>query len=82
MLRPSLQVALILRAILAFQVFATVVALGGTGVTVLSEEAVRWANDIDNDHVAAAYAGLILTLSIGATVLFLRVLPTREEQYG
>jgi multiple sugar transport system permease protein len=82
MLRPSLQVALILRAILAFQVFATVVALGGTGVTVLSEEAVRWANDIDNDHVAAAYAGLILILSIGATGLFLWLLPTREEQYG
>jgi multiple sugar transport system permease protein len=82
MLRPSLQVALILRAILAFQVFATVVALGGTGVTVLSEEAVRWANDIDNDNVAAAYAGLILILSIGATALFLRLLPTREEQYG
>ena len=82
MLRPSLQVALILRAILAFQVFATVVALGGTGVTVLSEEAVRWANDIDNDNVAAAYAGLILALSIGATALFLWLLPTREEQYG
>jgi multiple sugar transport system permease protein len=82
MLRPSLQVALILRVILAFQVFATVVALGGTGVTVLSEEAVRWANDIDNDNVAAAYAGLILILSIGATALFLWLLPTREEQYG
>ena len=82
MLRPSLQVALILRVILAFQVFATVVALGGTGVTVLSEEAVRWANDIDNDNVAAAYAGLILILSIGATALFLWFLPTREEQYG
>jgi multiple sugar transport system permease protein len=82
MLRPSLQVALILRAILAFQVFATVVALGGTGVTSMAEEAVRWANDIDNDNVAAAYAGLILAMSIGATVLFLRLLPTREEQYG
>ena len=82
MLRPSLQVALILRTILAFQVFATVVALGGTGVTVLSEEAVRWANDIDNDNVAAAYAGLILLMSIGATALFLWLLPTREEQYG
>jgi multiple sugar transport system permease protein len=82
MLRPSLQVALILRVILAFQVFATVVALGGTGLTVLSEEAVRWANDIDNDHVAAAYAGLILLLSIAATALFLWLLPTREEQYA
>jgi multiple sugar transport system permease protein len=82
MLRPSLQVALILRAILAFQVFATVVALGGTGITVLSEEAVRWANAIDNDNVAAVYAGLILIMSISATILFLRLLPSREEQYA
>jgi len=62
MLRPSLQVALILRAILAFQVFATVIALAGSGLKVLAGEAQRWATDIDNDHVAAAYAGLILIL--------------------
>src|SRR5918992_2579023 len=80
MLRPSLQVALILRTILAFQVFATVIALAGTGLRVLSGEAQRWATDIDNDHVAAAYAGLILVLSIGSTILFLWLLPTREEQ--
>jgi multiple sugar transport system permease protein len=80
MLRPSLQVALILRAILAFQVFATVIALAGTGLRVLAGEAQRWATDIDNDHVAAAYAGLILILSITSTLLFLLLLPTREEQ--
>ena len=79
MLRPSLQVALILRTILAFQVFATVVALAGTGLTVLSREAQRWATDIDNDHVAAGYAGLILLLSLMATLLYLWLLPTREE---
>jgi multiple sugar transport system permease protein len=80
LLRPSLQVALILRAILAFQVFATVIALAGTGLRVLAGEAQRWATDIDNDHVAAAYAGLILLLSITSTLLFLWLLPTREEQ--
>ena len=79
MLRPSLQVAIILRTILAFQVFATVVALAGTGLTVLSREAQRWATDIDNDHVAAGYAGLILLLSLVATLLYLWLLPTREE---
>jgi multiple sugar transport system permease protein len=79
MLRPSLQVALILRTILAFQVFATVVALAGTGLDVLAGEAQRWATDIDNDNVAAAYAGLILVLSLASTVLFLVLLPTREE---
>ena len=71
MLRPSLQVALILRTILAFQVFATVVALGGNRHHRARRARRYWANDIDNDHVAAAYAGLILLLSIAATVLFL-----------
>jgi multiple sugar transport system permease protein len=80
MLRPSLQVALILRTILAFQVFATVIALAGTGLRVLAGEAARWATDIDNDNVAAAYAGLILILSIASTILFLVLLPSREEQ--
>lgn len=79
MLRPSLQVALILRTILAFQVFATVIALAGSGLDVLAGEAQRWATDIDNDNVAAAYAGLILILSLVSTVLFLVLLPTREE---
>jgi multiple sugar transport system permease protein len=79
MLRPSLQVALILRTILAFQVFATVIALAGSGLDVLAGEAQRWATDIDNDNVAAAYAGLILLLSLFSTVLFLVLLPTREE---
>jgi multiple sugar transport system permease protein len=79
MLRPSLQVALILRTILAFQVFATVIALAGTGLDVLAGEAQRWATDIDNDNVAAAYAALILVLSLTSTVLFLVLLPVREE---
>jgi multiple sugar transport system permease protein len=80
MLRPALQVALILRTILAFQVFATVIALAGTGLFVLAGEARRWATTIDNDNVAAAYAGVILILSIVSTIMFLWLLPVREEQ--
>jgi len=80
MLRPSLQVALILRTILAFQVFATVIAIAGSGLFVLAREAQRWATDIQNDHIAAAYAGLILVLSLFSTVLFLVLLPTKDEQ--
>jgi multiple sugar transport system permease protein len=80
MLRPALQVALILRTILAFQVFATVIALAGSGLHVLAGEARMWATTIDNDNVAAAYAGVILLLSIASTIAFLWLLPTREEQ--
>ncbi len=79
MLRPSVQVALILRTILAFQAFAVVIALAGSGTTVLSAEAYRWYYDVRNSNVAAAYAGLILILSIFSTLLFLWLLPVREE---
>jgi len=80
MLRPSLQVALILRTILAFQAFAVVIALAGQAMTVLSAEAYRWYQDYRDPHVAAAYAALILLLSILSTVLFLWLVPVRKEQ--
>jgi len=80
MLRPSLQVALILRVILAIQVFATAIALAGTGLTVMSQQALDWANDIDDDNVAAAWAGLMLIVSMVATIGILWLLPVREEQ--
>ncbi|MBM4467426.1 MAG: sugar ABC transporter permease [Chloroflexi bacterium] len=79
LLRPSLQVALILRTILAFQVFAVVLALAGRGMSVLASEAYRWYNSYRNPNVAAAYAALIMFLSIITTVLYLRALYTREE---
>jgi multiple sugar transport system permease protein len=79
LLRPSLQVALILRTILAFQVFAVVLALAGRGMSVLASEAYRWYNAYRNPNVAAAYAALIMLLSIVTTVLYLRALYTREE---
>jgi multiple sugar transport system permease protein len=80
LLRPSLQVALILRTILAFQAFATVLALAGSATTVLANEAYRWYWNIRDPRVAAAYASLILILSVAATILFLVLLPTEEEK--
>ncbi len=80
LLRPALQTALILRTILAFQVFATVIAIAGRGLNVLAAEAYRWYGDIRDVHVAAAYAGLILLLSVTATIIYLWLLPTREER--
>ena len=83
MLRPSLQVALILRTILALQVFAVVIALsGGDIVTVLANEAYRQYYDLRNINVAAAYAGLILLLSMVSAVFYLRTVRTNEEAQG
>lgn len=80
MLRPSLQVALILRMILAIQVFATAIALAGTGLTVMTQQALKWANEIDNANVASAWAGLMLIVSIVATIGVLWLLPVKEEE--
>lgn len=80
LLRPSLQVALILRTILALQVFAVVVALsGGDVVTVLANETYRQYNEFRNPNVAAAYATFILLISMVSAVFYLRTLRTQEE---
>ncbi len=80
LLRPSLQVALILRTILAFQVFAVALAVAGRGITLLAAEAYRWYDTYRDPNVAAAFAVLIMTLSIASTVLYLSVLRTRPEE--
>lgn len=79
LLRPSIQTALILRTLYAFQVFAVVLAVAGQGVTVLAAEAYRWYGGWRNPHVAAAYATLILFLSLASALLYLRTLQVREE---
>ena len=68
------------RVILAFEVFATVIAIAGEGTTVLAAEAYRWENTNQDEHVAAAYATLILVLSVVSAIGILRFLRTRKEQ--
>lgn len=82
-LMPSLQVALILRTILAFQVFAVVVAItGGDVMTVLANETYRWYDParFNNSNVAAAYAGFIMLLSLGISFFYLRTVRAQEEK--
>jgi multiple sugar transport system permease protein len=79
MLRPSIQTALILRTILAFEVFAVVAALGGTNLPVLMGETYHWQFILQDRHVAAAYAMVILAISIAFTLIFLRALRVPKE---
>lgn len=74
LLRPSLQTALILRVILAFEVFAVVAALSGTSFPVLMGETYKYQFDLQDGNVAAALALVILAISIAFTLFFLRVL--------
>jgi multiple sugar transport system permease protein len=80
LLKPSLQTALILRTVLAFEVFAVVYAVGGTNFPVLVGEAYVWQRSNQNYGVAAAYAVLIVAISLAATAVYLRVLRTKQEQ--
>lgn len=80
MLKPALAVALLLRTVLAFEVFATVIAITGRGATVLTAEAWRWHTALRDPNVAAAYAALILVLTVVAAALILRIFRTPREQ--
>src|SRR5437867_3446819 len=80
LLRPSLQSALIIRTIFALQTFAVVFALAGRNMPVLAGEAYTWYAANRNEHLAAAYAVLLLALTAVATVVYLRVLGLREAE--
>src|SRR5438093_508580 len=80
LLRPSLQSALIIRTIFAFQTFAVVFALAGRNMPVLAGEAYTWYATNRNEHVAAAYAVVVLGLTAVAIVAYLRVLGLREAE--
>lgn len=82
LLKPSLQVALILRTILAFQTFAVVVTItGGEVLTVLANETFRWYDParFNNPNVAAVYAGIIMLISLGTSLFYLRAVRSQEE---
>jgi multiple sugar transport system permease protein len=79
LLKPSLQSALILRTVLAFEVFAVVYALGGRNFPVIVGEAYVWQNENQNYGVAAAYAVLVMVISLAATIVYLKVLRVRPE---
>jgi multiple sugar transport system permease protein len=80
LLRPSIQTALILRTVLAFEMFAIVLTLGGRNFPVLVSEAFNWQYSQQDYGVAAAYAVIVMGFSIGATLIYLRLLRVPAEQ--
>ncbi len=80
LLRPSLQSALIIRTIFAFQTFAVVLALAGRNMPVIAGEAYSWYANNRNAHLAASYAIVLLGLTVVFTVVYLKVLGLREAE--
>ena len=82
LLKPSLQVALILRTILALQVFAIVIAItGGDILTVLANETFRWYDParFNSPNMAAAYSVFIMVVSLAVSLFYLRAVRSQEE---
>ena len=80
LLRPSLQSALIIRTIFAFQTFAVVLALAGRQFPVLAYEAYDAYANLFNPRLAAAWAGLILLMTLTVVVFYLRVFKVSEAE--
>ena len=80
LLKPSIQTALILRTVLAFEMFAIVLSFGGRNFPVLVSEAFNWQYNQQDFGVAAAYAVVVMGISLAATLVYLRILRTPAEQ--
>jgi multiple sugar transport system permease protein len=80
LLKPSIQTALILRTVLAFEMFAIVLSIGGRNFPVLVSEAFNWQYNQQDFGVAAAYAVIVMGVSLATTLIYLRVLRTPAAQ--
>ncbi|RDI53383.1 carbohydrate ABC transporter permease [Nocardia mexicana] len=78
LLGPSLQVALILRTILALQAFAVAQALTGRDFPLLVGETYQWYSNLQNPAVASCVSLVVLVISIGTAVLYLRTVRDPE----
>src|SRR5580700_709153 len=80
LLKPSIQTALILRTVLALEMFAIVLSIGGRNFPVLVSEAFNWQYTQQNFGVAAAYAVIVMGVSLAATLIYLWALRTPAAQ--
>jgi len=64
---------------MAFEVFAVVAALAGNQLPVLMGETFNWQFALHDRGVAAAYAMVILAVSVFFTLLILRMLHVPKE---
>ena len=79
LLKPSLQAALIIRTLFAFQVFGQVWILAGRDIPVLAGEAYYQQVEIKNYSAAALYSLIIAGLSVAVGLLYIKLL---KPQYA
>ena len=77
-IKPSLQVALILRTIFALEIFAVAQALTGRNFPTLVGETYQWYVNLQNAAVASALALVVLGVSLVISIGYLRTLRTER----
>ena len=82
LMRPSIQVALILRTILAFQAFAVAQALTGNEFPLLVGQTYLWFAGLNDPHVASAVALVVLGVSMLTAVGYLFMLRRPDQSRG
>jgi multiple sugar transport system permease protein len=78
LLRPNIQVALILRTIMGLQTFAVAQALTGRNFPLLVGVTYQWFADLQDPAVASAIALVVLAISLLASAAYLRTLRRPE----
>ncbi|MCE4599037.1 MAG: sugar ABC transporter permease [Desulfurococcales archaeon] len=78
MLKPSLQSALIIRTLFAFQIFGVVWILAGRNIPVLAGEAYYELTELRHEGVAALYALIIAAISLSFGFIYIRTLRARH----
>ncbi len=82
LLKPSLQAALMIRTLFAFQVFGSVWVLVGRDIPVLAGEAYYEQVHLHHTGVAALYALIIAAISLALGALYLRFLRAKHLEVG
>ncbi len=79
LIKPSLQSALLLRTLFAFQIFGVVWLLAGRDIPILAGEAFYWQSEMQNYNMAAAYGFIIAVISVLISWVYLTFLKSAKE---
>lgn len=79
LLKPAIESALIIRTLLALQVYATPLVLSGLDIPVLSTITYYWFTERFNINVASVYALIIGVIALTLGSLYIRTLRVRYE---
>jgi multiple sugar transport system permease protein len=78
LLKPSIQTALIIRTLFAFQIVGPILILGGEYIRVMATEVVYWYSQRMDPYIASAWAVLIGVVTFVLSILYIRMFRAGE----